>query len=74
MNVVNLDGTVRHGKFPPKKVLKMIYKKYGIKIAEGVCRKAPVIAIPLFLYDWSNGGLVHAFNNLVWPVSELWSQ
>ena len=27
MNAINLDGTVRYGKFPPKKVLKMIYKK-----------------------------------------------
>ena len=38
-----------------------------------VCRKFPVVAAGIFIYDLQNGGLEHAVNELIWPVSEAWS-
>jgi RHS repeat-associated protein len=69
--VVNADGTGSHGTDPSKiknkKVLKYLAGK-GIKVVMKCV--APVV----FVYDWYDGGIGHAANELVWPVSEIWVQ
>ena len=39
-----------------------------------LCRKIPLVAPFLFLYDWRQGGFGHAFNEFSWPASDLWSE
>jgi uncharacterized protein RhaS with RHS repeats len=47
--------------------------EYGVKKGTGfILRKTPV-ALILFAYDCHEGGVGHATNELVWPVSELWT-
>ncbi|MDQ1835591.1 hypothetical protein [Massilia scottii] len=68
--VMNLDGTGSHGTSPDvknKKILSYLAKK-GFKVALKCA--APVF----FAYDWYDGGVAHAANELVWPVSEIWTQ
>lgn len=37
-------------------------------------RAFKVLAPIYFAYDWSQGGLGHAVNEALWPVSELWNE
>ena len=51
-------------------------KGAGKIIKKGVgaaCRKIPGISVGFFVYDWCNGGVGHAANEALWPVSELWN-
>ncbi len=48
-------------------------KKIFKKLAKGLAKKAgPWVTIGFFLYDWHQGGLGHATNELTWPASLLW--
>jgi hypothetical protein len=45
------------------------------KRAGGVAlRKVPGVNVIVFIYDWYSGGIGHAFNELLWPVSALWNR
>jgi len=45
------------------------------KRAGGVgLRKVPGVNAIVFIYDWYSGGIGHAFNELLWPVSALWNR
>jgi hypothetical protein len=45
------------------------------KRAVGVAlRKVPGVNAILFIYDWYSGGIEHASNELLWPVSALWNR
>jgi RHS repeat-associated protein len=44
----------------------------GKKCVKFVCRKTP-IAIILFGCDAAQGGVCHAANEFVWPISEVWT-
>ncbi|MCB1604592.1 MAG: RHS repeat-associated core domain-containing protein [Xanthomonadales bacterium] len=45
----------------------------GKKWGKRICKKIPGIGIPLLLMDLKEGGPQHAFNEVTWPVSLLWS-
>ncbi len=51
-----------------QKGLKGITKKG----AGALTKKVPIIGAVFFICDWSEGGFVHAANEVVWPVSEIW--
>ena len=52
---------------------KKLCKKLGKKAGGAILRKVPVIAIGFFIWDAYEGGVGHATNELLWPLSEAWS-
>lgn len=67
----------RKKKHLSKKAGKKSSKKAGKSLAKkglgAVTRKVPLVGAMFFLYDWNEGGFGHAVNELVWPLSELWT-
>ena len=58
--------------------IKSLEKKMGKSLLRKgggfICRKFPLIAVGFFVYDTADAGVGTAFNELVWPVSEIWSE
>jgi hypothetical protein len=55
------------------RALKQARKKLAQKAVARIAKKAgPAVAAGCFIYDWNEGGFIHAVDEAVWPLSELW--